>query len=314
MHRVSRPLVSVLIIASLSLSGCLIRTERPVTRVSTAVLQNATLDQLVGIINNEAANLQTFVATVDIDFSAGGAKKGKVTDYTQVSGYILVRKPEMMRMKVLTPVIRNTAVDMVSNGKTFELSVPSKNEFFVGSNQIGKPSAQPLMNLRPQHILDALLLKPIDEANEVVVLEQSSQIVKDPKTHKNAEQDNYVVLVIDHDASGSFLSRKIVFNRADLLPHEQYVYDRRAELATYARYDNFADHAGLMFPEIIDIQRPIEEYAFRLTVEKLRLNEPLQDEQFVLTQPPGSKLINLDQQNTSAQNRPEPKDAVKEPE
>jgi len=314
MHRVSRPFVLLLVVASLSLSGCLIRTEREVTRVSTATLQEASLEQLVAIINNEATHLQTFVATVDIDFSAGGAKKGKVTDYTQVSGYILVRKPEMMRMKVLTPVIRNTAMDMVSNGKTFELSVPSKNEFFVGSNQIGKPSAQPLMNLRPQHILDALLLKPIDPANEVVVLEQSSQIVKDPNTHKNAEQDNYVVLVIDHDASGSFLSRKIVFNRTDLLPHEQYVYDRQAELATYARYDNFSDHAGLMFPEIIDIQRPIEEYAFRLTVEKLKLNEPLQDDQFVLTQPPGSKLVNLDQQNTSAQNRPEPKDVVKDPE
>src|SRR5579864_4644791 len=313
MHRVSRPFVLLLVVASLSLSGCLIRTEREVTRVSTATLQEASLEQLVAIINNEATHLQTFVATVDIDFSAGGAKKGKVTDYTQVSGYILVRKPEMMRMKVLTPVIRNTAMDMVSNGKTFELSVPSKNEFFVGSNQIGKPSAQPLMNLRPQHILDALLLKPIDPANEVVVLEQSSQIVKDPNTHKNAEQDNYVVLVIDHDASGSFLSRKIVFNRTDLLPHEQYVYDRQAELATYARYDNFSDHAGLMFPEIIDIQRPIEEYAFRLTVEKLKLNEPLQDDQFVLTQPPGSKLVNLDQQNTSAQNRPEPKDVVKDP-
>jgi outer membrane lipoprotein-sorting protein len=314
MHRVSRPFILLLVVASLFLSGCLIRTEREVTRVSTATLQEATLEQLVAIINDEATHLQTFVATVDIDLSAGGAKKGKVTDYTQVSGFILVRKPEMMRMKVLTPVIRNTAMDMVSNGKTFELSVPSKNEFFVGSNQIGKPSPQPLMNLRPQHILDALLLKPIDPANEVVVLEQSSQIVKDPKTHKNAEQDNYVVLVIDHDASGSFLSRKIVFNRADLLPHEQFVYDRQAELATYARYDNFADHAGLMFPEIIDIERPIEEYAFRLTVEKLKLNEPLQDDQFVLTQPPGSKLVNLDQQNTSAQNRPEPKDGVKDPE
>ena len=314
MYRIFRPAVLVLTLALLPLSGCLIRTERQVTRVSTATLQDATLEQLEGIINNEAARLQTFVATVDIDFSAGGAKKGKVTDYTQVSGYILVRKPENMRMVVKAPVVRTNLVDMVSNGTNFKLSVPSKNEFFVGSNQVAKPSDQPLMNLRPQHILDALLLKPVNPETEIAVLEQSTKIVKDAKTHKNAEEANYVVLVIEKDARGSYLARKIVFSRVDLLPHEQYVYDRQAELVTYARYDNFADHGGLMFPEIIDIQRPIEEYAFRLTVEKLRLNEPLQDDQFVLNQPAGSKLVNLDEQNTNAQSRLEPKESIKSPE
>jgi outer membrane lipoprotein-sorting protein len=309
MYRIFRPAALVLILAVLPLSGCLIRTEREVTRISTAKLQDATLDQLAGIINNEASRLQTFVATVDIDFSAGGAKKGKVTDYTQVSGYILVRKPESMRMVVKAPVVRTNLVDMVSNGQSFKLSVPAKNEFFVGSNQIAKPSEQPLMNLRPQHILDALLLKPVDPEKEITVLEQSTEIVKDAKTHKSAEEANYVLLVIEKDAQGSYLSRKMVFSRVDLLPHEQYVYDRQGQLVTFARYDNFADHGGLMFPEIIDIQRPIEEYAFRLTVEKLRLNEPLQDEQFVLNQPPGSKLVNLDEQNTSAQIRPESKDS-----
>jgi outer membrane lipoprotein-sorting protein len=297
----------------LSLSGCLLRTERPVTRLSTAQLQDATLEQLIGVINKEAGQLQTFVANVDIDFSAGGAKKGKVTDYTQVTGYILVRKPENMRMVVKAPVVRTNLADMVSDGRNFKLSVPPKNQFFVGTNQIAKPSPEPLMNLRPQHILDALLLKPIDPEREITVLEQSTEMVKDTKTHKTAVQADYVVLVIEKDPQGSYLSRKIVFSREDLLPHEQYVYDRKGELATFARYDNFSDHAGLMFPEIIDIQRPIEEYAFRLTVEKLRLNEPLQDDQFVLTQPAGSRLVNLDQQNTHAQIRNEAKDSTKEP-
>jgi outer membrane lipoprotein-sorting protein len=314
MYRLFRPAALVLTLVVLPLSGCLIRSERQVTRISTATLQDATLDQLEGIINNEASRLQTFVATVDIDFSAGGAKKGKVTDYTQVSGYILVRKPENMRMVVKAPVVRTNLVDMVSNGQNFKLSLPSKNQFWVGSNQVAKPSTQPLMNLRPQHILDALLLKAVDPEKEIAVLEQSSEIVKDTKTHKSAEEANYVVLVIEKDAQGSYLSRKIVFSRVDLLPHEQYVYDRHAQLVTFARYDNFSDHGGLMFPEIIDIQRPIEEYAFRLTVEKLRLNEPLQDDQFVLNQPPGSKLVNLDEQNTSAQIRPESKEAIKDPE
>src|SRR5215470_11467173 len=199
MYRLFRPVTLVLTIALLSLSGCLLRTERQVTRVSTNPLQDATLEQLITIINKEAGMLQTFVANVDIDFSAGGAKKGKVTDYTQVTGYILVRKPENMRMVVKAPVVRTNLADMVSDGRNFRLSVPPKNEFFVGTNQISKPSPEPLMNLRPQHILDALLLKPIDPEREIAVLEQSTEMVKDAKTHKTAVQADYVVLVIEKD-------------------------------------------------------------------------------------------------------------------
>jgi hypothetical protein len=300
MSRSPWPSAFILTIALLPLSGCLLRTSHPpAVRISTATLQDATLEDLVGTINNEAARLQTFIANVDIDFSAGGKKKGQVTDYAELSGFILVRKPEMLRMKVLLPLVRNTALDMVSNGKTFEVSYPPKNQFFVGSSQIGKPSARPLENLRPQVIMDALLLRPIDPQNEIAVLQQGTEMVKDPKTHKDAEQANYEVLVIAKDGVGSYLSRKIVFSRVDLQPHAQYVYDRQAQLVTYARYENFSDRGGVMFPDAIDIQRPVEEYEFRLYVTKLRVNEPIADDQFVVPQPPGSKLIDLDQKNAS---------------
>lgn len=302
-------------LALLPLSGCLLRSEHPVSaRISTNSLHEATLEELVGTINSEAARLQTFIANVDIDFSAGGKKKGKVTDYAGVSGLILVRKPETMRMIVKAPVVGNSLFDMTSNGKTFQASFPPKNEFIVGSNEMGKPSANTLENLRPQAILDALLLRPIDEENEIPVLEQNTEMVKDQKTHKDAEQPDYVVIVLVKDRAGAYLSRKILFSREDLRPHAQYVYDRQGQLVTYARYENLTDHGGIMFPEIIDIQRPIEEYSFRLAVAKLRVNEPLQDTQFDLPQPPGSKLVNLDNKNTSADTRTESKqDLAKNP-
>jgi Domain of unknown function (DUF4292) len=314
MFRPSWPSALVLSLILLPLSGCLItRTHPPTVRISTATLRDATLEELVGAIDSEATRLQTFIANVDIDFSAGGKKKGRVTDYAELSGYILVRKPEMLRMKVQFPLVRNTALDMVSNGKTFEVSVPPKNEFFVGSNQIGKPAAQPLENLRPQHIMDALLLRPINPENEIPVLQQGTETVKDPKTHNDAEQANYEVLVIAQDRAGAYLSRKIVFSRVDLQPHAQYVYDRHGQLVTYARYENFSDHGGVMFPGAIDIQRPVEEYEFKLYITQLRVNEPIADDQFVVPQPPGSKLIDLDQRNASANTRVETQNAARSP-
>ena len=64
--------------------------------------------------------------------SVGGEKKGKVTDYEEIRGYILVRKPDMLRMIGLFPIVRNKAFDMVSEGDEFKLSIPAKNKFYVG--------------------------------------------------------------------------------------------------------------------------------------------------------------------------------------
>jgi hypothetical protein len=73
---------------------------------------------------------------------------------------------------------------------------------------------------------------------------------------------------------------------------------------TYAHYENFAEHNGIMLPSLVEIQRPVEEYAITLNVTKLSTNVPLRDDQFSLQQPPGSQLINVDQTNASAGNKP----------
>jgi outer membrane lipoprotein-sorting protein len=302
MYLYLRKTTLIFLLALLPLSGCGFRSSHPVKiRTSTAVLKEATLEQLVESINSNAARLSSLKATVDIDSSVLEQKKDKVTDNPQFAGYLLVRKPEMLRMKMLVPVVRNTAADMVSNGARFELSIPVKNKFIVGSNrQPAKPSPQPIYNMRPQHITDALLLKAIDPEREIAVRENTTEIVKDPKSHKDVEQLAYTLLVIDKDGQGNFLSRKIVFSRTDLLPHEQYIYDRQGQLVTYAHYENFSDNAGIMVPNIVSVQRPIEGYSITLSIVKLDVNVPLTDEQFVLTQPPGSQLINLDTQSSAA--------------
>ncbi len=291
--------------AVLVISGCGFRTSHPVKmRTSTATLRSATLEQLLETNNSNAEKLKTLKATVDIDSSVLEQKKEKVTDNPQIAGYILLRKPEMLRMIGLVPVVHNRMFDMVSNGSNFSLALPPQSKFFVGSNrQPSKPSPNPLYNMRPQHIADALLLKPIDQEKEIVVLEDTTEIVKDPKTHKDAEQDAYAVLVIDKDEFGHFLSRRIVFSRTDLLPHEQFLYNRQGQLVTYAHYENFTDKAGIMFPGMVSIQRPIEGYSLVLNMVKLDVNVPLTDDQFVLTQPPGSQLINVDTQSSAAATR-----------
>ncbi|MFI5088481.1 MAG: hypothetical protein ACHP7P_00310 [Terriglobales bacterium] len=296
--RCVRFVLAVVVLAPIS--GCLFRSHPVESRIATAQLKQATEAELIDRINSQAARIKTLNATVDISTAVGGWTKGKITQYQTISGYIMVRKPQMLRMIGLLPIVRNRAFDMVSNGQTFELSIPPKNRFIVGRNDIiTHNSSQPLENLRPQHILDALLVREIDSASEIAVLENSYETVTDPKRKKEVQQPDYVINVIHRGDAGWYLSRKIIFSRIDLEPHEQIVYDQHGYTASDVHYSNFSDHEGIDFPSGIDIWRPQEEYAINLTVQKLTLNQPLVDEQFALQQPAGAQVVHLDAPNSS---------------
>jgi outer membrane lipoprotein-sorting protein len=229
-------------------------------------------------------------------------KKGKVTDYQQIRGYILARKPSMLRMIGLMPIVRNRAFDMVSDGRDFKLWIPPKNRFVVGRNDVESHSAQqPLENLRPQHIYDALILREIDPQNEIAVMENNFEIVTDAKHHQ-VQQADYEIDVIRKGERGWFLSRKIIFSRTDLLPHRQLVYDQDGNLATDSRYEGYKDYEGVNFPSQIEIWRPQEEYDITLTIVKIQMNEPLADDKFALEQPAGSQVVHLDQPQSSLVN------------
>jgi outer membrane lipoprotein-sorting protein len=276
--------------------------EQPVNVVQ---MKTATQRELVDYINAQAAGIQSIQATVDIDTTVGGVKKGKVTDYQEIRGYVLARKPAMLRMIGLMPIVRNKAFDMVSDGQEFKLWVPPKNRFVIGRNDVEiHNAAQPLGNLRPQHIYDALLLREVDPQNEIAVMENDTEVVTDAKSHKVSRAD-YVVDVIRKTERGWVLSRKVVFSRIDLLPHRQLLYDSEGNVATNALYGNYKDYNGLKFPWQIEIARPQEEYDITLNIVKLELNQPLPDDKFTLEQPAGAEVVHLDKPKTDAPSGPQ---------
>jgi hypothetical protein len=104
-----------LFFAVLPATGCLFRTRPVEETYSKTTLKEASQSVLIDNINQQAEKIRSLQATVDIDTSAGGAKKGHVTDYKEIRGYVLARKPAMLHMIGLLPIVRTTAFDMVSN-------------------------------------------------------------------------------------------------------------------------------------------------------------------------------------------------------
>src|SRR5580704_974625 len=106
------------------LTGCLSHTRKLQQPKMPSVVQSADVHQLVSNINKQYDAIQTLKATVEFQASVGGEQKGKITDYTSVRAYILLRKPEMLRVVGLLPVLNTIAFDMASDGSTFTLRIP----------------------------------------------------------------------------------------------------------------------------------------------------------------------------------------------
>jgi outer membrane lipoprotein-sorting protein len=305
MRRIAPLWTLPLVLAVLPTTGCLFRTRPVEETYSKTPLRESKQVGLIASINQQAEMIKSLQATVDIDTSAGGAKKGQVTDYKEIRGYVLARRPAMLHMIGLLPIVRTTAFDMVSNGQGFKLWIPPRNRFVVGSNEVQNYNIdQPMENIRPKDIYDALLIPRIDVEHEIAVLENGFEILHDAKGHRVLQAD-YELVVIRKSDEGWKLARKIVFSRTDLKPHRQYIYDEQGDLITDARYANYKDYDGISFPARIEIYRPQEEYDIKLNMLKLEINKPLRDDQFALEQPPGAEVVHLD--------RPQPQSSAVAP-
>jgi len=295
----------LLLLAVIPTSGCLFHT-RPVEETYSKVpLKQSSQADLIDTINQQAQKIQSLQATVDIDTSIGGAKKGHVTDYKEIRGYVLARKPAMLHMIGLLPIVRTTAFDMVSDGQQFKLWIPPKNRFVVGRNDVQTHATdQPMESIRPQDIYDALLIRPIDPEHEIAVLENGYEILHDAKGRRVLQEDYELIVIRKIDGNEGILSRKIVFSRTDLLPHRQYIYDDQHNLVTDARYANYKNYDGIGFPSRIEIFRPQEEYDITLNMLKLDMNKPLRDDQFAIQQPPGAEVVHLEKPQSSAAAQP----------
>lgn len=265
-------------------SGCgVLWSRRRVPKLPNLPMRSATLEELVATLNRQAEAIQSLNAKVLLVASTGGQRSGAITKYHEIQGFLLIHKPGDIRLIGQFPIF-GTVFDMASNGANFELSIPPKGEFFTGRNDVVPLQARnPLEKLRPQIILQALLINPVEPGQRVVAMNDAAET--------GAE---YAVLVLVPGQDGiDRLLRKVVFSRYDLLPRRELIYQPDGSVATRAEYGEFLNYGGIVFPSQVLIERPEEEYSIRLIVQSATFNKALPATDFVLKQPPGSRLVPL---------------------
>ena len=280
-------LLLTLLLVLLATSGCTVqRRQRLPDAIQAPALQQATLEELLEKIQIQQDRIRTMQATVELAPSVTSLDKGEIVQYRDIRAFLLIRKPSFLRMIGQYPVVRSTAFDMTSDGEMFRLYIPSKNRFIIGKSREGRRSKSALENLRPQHILDAMLVRGPEPGREQAMLEVVSEV----------RNSFYIVHILRAKAAGKLsLARKIWFERQELSLVRLQIFDESAEVVSEVRYSNHAEFSGIPYARHITLDRPKDLYGLILSISKMEFNQPLGEEKFSLEQPPGTELIDLEQ-------------------
>jgi outer membrane lipoprotein-sorting protein len=268
-----------------ALTGCISHTRIvPKTRMADVVMSTS-LDQMSRQLNARYDAIQSMNATVSVVATTGGGLQGKEKDYTSVSGYIFMRKPEELRVLLRVPLLGSTLLDMVSDGKNFKLVIPPRNRAIEGTNQVTTPSRNGFENLRPAVFFDSMFVRG-QGPNQILSMTTDTRIIEDEKKKDLIEEPAYALQVLAQPEGQMVRTLRVVhINSIDLLPYQQDIYDKDGQVVTKALYSNYHFYGETPYPSTIVIQRPRDHYSLTVTITKLNLNQKLEDDQFELKIP-----------------------------
>ncbi len=298
--------------------GCAI-SQKTVVKPSQAPapLQTATKEQLVASYSRQAQAVQSLNAGVSMKLTAGSAYSGVIEQYHEVNGFILAARPASIRVIGQAPVVGKNIFDMVSDGSTFSIYIPSKNKFIVGPANLERRAEQPIENLRPQHLVDALFWPAITD-QAPVLFEQASEgaarfyilTVLRPETQQPAASPSDAGGAApsqqgtsQHPMSHWEIAQKVWFDRTDLRVSRIESFSSGGKVASDVAYGNWQASSTASYPWQIDVTRPGDDYQLQITIKKLTVNEPIAPDRFSLPQPPGTDLVNVGENTGNDQHK-----------
>ena len=253
--------------------------------------------------------------------------EGKADELPEANHALRFKRPENIFMRVTGSVlvIEKKVADMVSDGQSFALAIyfPSdKRQFIHGSNlnefkrmdasQVKDPRLTKvggLVNMRPQHITDSLLIKPIDSMKDVfreeVVQEEAD--TRPNRKGKRVTRSYYVLYVLEHNGTTQ-LKRKYWFDRtkAGNPLARQQTFEQDGRLASDISYDGWFMVPNSTTPNItnsvpkhIIIDRRNDGYRLELYIDSAEVNLELPEKVFELKNEENLKDVNLDEPRKS---------------
>jgi hypothetical protein len=225
-------------------------------------------------------------ATVTLDLSGGGLRTGVLTEYRQTRGFVLVERPNQIRIRAQAPLALATVFDMVSDSRQYRVSIPIRNKFIVGDALAPGKAENPILNVRPQAIMDALFVdadEHLDEPQTRAILEETTA----------GRFSYYVFHFVNISQQNAQLLEKLWIDRSNLEVVRKQLFGTDGKLETDVQFAGYKPLGDTTFPGVIDIQRPVEDWSLKMTIDRVTLNGTLAPDTFILEQPSGSELVLL---------------------
>jgi hypothetical protein len=297
-----------------------------------APLSEATMPQLMADVNRLAA-VRSIHGKVDIQFEdTSFAASGVAEKYRTADGTITLQRPGKVYLVIQVPLIAADVAQMTSDGEHFRVAILKGDEKYqrfvsgtnnavygkldsdgsTGSKTTATKEAQTvsaLSNLRPQHLTDAMLIRPIDSnANSGLIYAQTEFFQEEndpaPGSKKRVVRGYYLLDEIQPNGGGAaHLLRRLWFDRVSGIHFARLqTFDNRGALVTDVSYSNirsFGEAGSVQMPVRIDLTRPQDRYRITITYqspESVKLDENWPLDAFVLINRWGLKEVDLDAQ------------------
>ncbi|PWT91346.1 MAG: hypothetical protein C5B55_08300 [Blastocatellia bacterium] len=316
-------------------SACsLFGTHKKVQVPQLLPLSNANRSRLIEEVNRLTA-VHSMHGKIDIEFEdTSFASVGIAEKYRQVDGTVTLQRPGKIYL-----IIQFTFVDiaqMASDGEHFAVAVLKGDDkykrFVKGTNsavypklatdgigatskddkQKEKQTVSALSNLRPQHLTDALLPKPID-LSDGLIYAQSEFFQEEADTRSTSKKGTRVLrgyYLLEEMTTAkdneSRLLRRFWFDRTSsngVRLARLQTYDDRGLLVTDVSYFDdkpFGTNTTASLPARIEITRPQDQYKLKITYQdptSVELNKEYRPEAFVLENKWQLPEVDLDAQN-----------------
>ena len=328
-------LAMALALVLLTATSCGIVHKSVAVEKLLAPLADADTPRLVAEVNRLVA-ARSIHGKVDIQFEdTSFATSGIAEKYRTAEGSITLQRPAKVYLVVQGPFATEVA-QMTSDGEHFRIAILKGDEkfrrFVRGTNQAiypkldtdGNSSAakkgkqdteaqavNALSNLRPQHLTDALMIRPIDLHAPGVIYARSEfyQSEKDPspQSTKRVVRGYYLLDELQLGESGSArLLRRFWFDRVSgVRLARQQTFDEKGVLITdvsYGESKKFGEGNALM-PIQVGLTRPQDHYKITITYqapESVTIDRDWQPEVFVLENKWGLREVDLDAEKKPA--------------
>ena len=252
-------------------SSCAVRRRQVIAPGTMGPALEATSAQLLDQYNRLARGVRSINAGIEMIPTVGSAFSGAIEEYREVRGFLLAQKPGSIRLIGQAPVVAKNIFDMVSDGESFRIFIPSKNRFVTGPAEFERRAEKPIENLRPQHLLDAIFWPELT-ADQTVLFEEFDE----PAGAAAGGWRYYVLTVLRREPGDALhIARKLWFERAELKLARAQIYGAAGRITADIRYAGWQSLGDVLYPRQIRLARPQDDYQLDVHILKLALNEEI---------------------------------------